>query len=113
MPAVPKPKKSKPNRDISGLRNQARSTFILSEPSNDATPPYSQVPSSDDGDKSDLEADDEDLFLLIHFDSLKTNFEREDKYPDELEEMEDEEYEEWEGFSSEDLVDGMIDMYFG
>ena len=111
MPSVPKTKKSKPNCDISGLRNQARATSLLSELSNDATPPCSQAPSSDDGDESDLEADDKDLFLLIHFDSLKTNLQREEKHPDALEQMEDEEYEEWEGFSSEDLADGMIDMY--
>jgi hypothetical protein len=39
------------------------------------------------------------------------NLEREEKHADELEEMEDEEYKEWEGFSSVDLVDGMVDMY--
>ena len=48
---------------------------------------------------------------MIHFDSLKTNLQREEENADELEELEDEEVKEWEGFGSEDLADGMVDMF--
>ena len=106
---MPKTKKSKPNRNISGLRNQAKHSLT---PSQHATLLQSLVPSSEDkGDESDLEADNQDLAHLIHFDSLKTNFQIEEENPDELEELENEEMEEWEGFGREDLVDGMVDMF--
>ena len=59
----------------------------------------------------DLEADNEDLALLIYFNSLKTDLQREEENGDELEELEDEETEEWEEFGSEDLADGMVDMF--
>src|SRR6266481_5752546 len=106
---MPKTKKSKPNRNISGLCNQAK---YSPTPFQHATLLQSLVPSSEDkGDESDLEADNQDLAHLIHFDSLKTNFQIEDENPDELEELENEEMEEWEGFGREDLVDGMVNMF--
>jgi len=105
MPSAPKSKKSKHHRNISGLWNQGKCTPT---PSKHATPPQSQVPSGDD---RDLEDDNEELALLIHFDSLKTNLQREEENADELEELEDEEVKEWEGFGSEDLADGMVDMF--
>ena len=54
---------------------------------------------------TDLE--DDNLALLIHVDSLKTNLQREEENADELEELEDEANEEWEG--SEDLADAIAD----
>jgi hypothetical protein len=48
--------------------------------------------------------------LSIHFDSLKTHFEHEEASPEVGEEEEDE-VEEWKGFSREDLADGMVDMF--
>ena len=48
--------------------------------------------------------------MLIHFDSLKTNFEQEEASQDAGEE-EDGEVEEWEGFSREDLTAAMVDMF--
>src|SRR5882672_7584333 len=105
MPSAPKSKKSKHHHNISGLRNQGKCTAT---PSEHATPPQSQVPSGDD---RDLEDDNEEFALLIHFESLKTNLQREEENADELEELEDEEVKEWEGFGSEDLADGMVDMF--
>ena len=78
-------------------------------PSKQATPPQSLVPSSEDD--RDLEVDNMDLAQLIYFDSLKTDLQREEENGDELEELEDEETEEWEGFGNEDLADGMVDMF--
>src|SRR5882724_9594208 len=106
MPSAPKTKKSKPNRNISGLRNQGMPALT---PSKQATPPQSLVPSSEDD--RDLEVDNMDFAQIIYFDSLKTDLQREEENGDELEELEDEEIEEWEGFASEDLVDGMVDMF--
>jgi len=106
---MPKTKKTKLNHNISGLRNQAKHSPTLSQ---HATLPQSQVPSSEDEeDEPDLEADNEDLVHLIHFDSLKTNLQTEEENPDELEELENEEMEEWEGFGREDLADWMVDMF--
>ena len=85
------------------------STPIISGTSSHPNPPQSQAPSPG-GDKSNLEEDDEDLDLLIHFDSLKTNLQYEDKCLDDAEQLEDEELEEWEGFSSEDLANAMFEM---
>ena len=65
---------------------------------------------ADDGDESDLEEDDDDLDLLIHFDSLKTNLQYEDECPEDAEQLEDEELEEWDGFWSDDLADAMFEM---
>jgi len=42
------------------------------------------VPSGDD---RDLEDDNEEFALLIHFESLKTNLQREEENADELEEL--------------------------
>ena len=47
---------------------------------------------------------------MIHFDSLKTNLANEEAYPDDAEELEDEELEEWEGFGRGDLAKAMVGM---
>ena len=61
MPSVPKTKKSKSNRNIAGLQNQAKPS---STPSQHATSPQSAVPSPEDqADESDLEVDNEHLAL--------------------------------------------------
>ena len=109
MPGGHKSKKARQSRNITGLRNQPRPSSIISGTSSHPTPPRSQAPSPD-GDESDLEEDDEDLDLLIHFDSLKTNLQYEHECLDDAEQLEDEELEEWEGFSSEDLADAMFEM---
>src|ERR1700722_4996008 len=109
MPGGHKSKKAQQSRNITGLRNQPRPSSIISGTSSHPTPPRSQAPSPD-GDESDLEEDDEDLDLLIHFDSLKTNLQYEDECLDDAEQLEDEELEEWEGFSSEDLANAMFEM---
>src|SRR5882672_2534688 len=106
MPSAPKSKKSKHHCNISGLWNQGKCTPT---PSEHATPPQSQVPSGDD---RDLEDDNEELSLLIHFDSLKTNLQREEENADELEELEDEEVKEWEGFGSEDWLMGWLTFFW-
>lgn len=110
MPGGHKSKKAQQSCNISGLRNQPRPSLIISETSSHPTLPWSQAPSPN-GDESDLEEDDEDLDLLIHFDSLKTNLQYEDECLDDAEQLEDEELEEWEGFSSEDLADAMFEMF--
>ena len=86
-------KKARQNQNISGLKNLSRHASVLSESSGNPTPPWSQAPSPD-GDESDLEEDDADLDLLIHFNSLKTNFEQEEASQDAGEEEEDGEVEE-------------------
>ena len=58
--------------NIPGLRNQQRDSSVASGSSGHPTPTRSLAPSPE-GDESDLEEDDDDLDLLIHFDSLKTN----------------------------------------
>ena len=63
-------KKARQNQNISRLKNQPRHASVLSESSGNPTPPRSQATSSD-GDESDLEEDDEDLDLWIHFDSCR------------------------------------------
>ena len=92
MPGGHKSKKSWASRNISGLRNQPRSSSIISDACSHPTPPQSQAPSPD-GDESDLEEDDDDLDLLIHFDSLKTNLQYKDECPEDAEQLEDEEVE--------------------
>lgn len=57
-----------------------------------------------------MEEDDEDLDLLIHFDSLKTNLAHVEACQDEGEDDDNEELEEWEGFGKEDLAEAMIGM---
>ena len=96
--------------NISGLINQSRHSSGFSESTSQPTPPRSEAPSPD-GDESDLEEDDEDLDLLIHFDSLKTNLAYEEAHLDDGKELEDEELEEWEGFSRGDLAEAMVDMF--
>jgi hypothetical protein len=49
--------------------------------------------------------------LLIHFDSLKTNFEQEEASQDAGEGEENKEVEEWDGFRSEDFADAVIGMF--
>ena len=76
-----KHKKQKQIRNISGFRNQAKASPAPSASSQHPTLPWSRASSpEDDGDESDLEDDDEDLDLLIHFDSLKINFQHEDEH---------------------------------
>lgn len=110
MPQRPPAKKAWQSRSISGLRNQHRDSPIASGSSGHPTPTRSLAPSPED-DKSDLEEDDNDLNLLIHFDSLKTNLAYEEEHPDYMEEDEDEELVEWEGFGREDLAEVMVDMF--
>ena len=100
-------KRTRATYNISGLINQHRHSSAFSESTSQPTPPRSDA----DGEESDLEEDDKDLDLLIHFDSLKTNLANEEAYPDDVEELEDEELEEWEGFSREDLAEAMVDMF--
>src|SRR5277367_1025183 len=90
------PKKARAIHNISGLRNQSTHSSVFSESTSQPTPPQSQAPSPD-GDESDLE---EDLDLLIYFDSPKTNLANEEVHPDNEEELEDEDLDEWEGFSN-------------
>ena len=117
MPGGWKLKRGWHNRNISGLWNQLRPSPDVSEHSNHPTPLWSQAPSpeGDDGDESDLEQDDDnDLDLLIHFDSLKTQYANE--LEDKGEVVDDESKEllhEWEGFEREDLIDVMVDMFEG
>lgn len=84
-----------------------------SDPSSHPTSPRSQDPSPDrtDDDSSDIEIDDSDLELLIHFDSLKANYELKGECVGKSEEAEYEEISEWEGFGQEDLTDAMLDMF--
>jgi len=102
-------KRARAARNITGLRNQGRYSSGFSELTSQPTPPQSQAPIPD-GDESGLEEEDEDLALLIHFDSLKTNLAHEEAFPDDGEELEDE-LEEWEGFGKEDLAEAMVDMF--
>ena len=110
MPQKPPAKKARQSRNISGLRNQYRDSYVASESSGNPTPARSLAPSPED-DESDLEEDDNDLDLLIHFDSLKTNLAYEEEHPDYMKEDEDEELVEWEGFGREDLAEVMVDMF--
>src|SRR5882672_592112 len=102
-------KRAQAARNITGLRNQGRYSSGFSDLTSQPTPPQSQAPIPD-GDESGLEEEDEDLALLIHFDSLKTNLAHEEDFPDDGEELEDE-LEEWEGFGKEDLAEAMVDMF--
>ena len=107
-----KQKKQKQIRNISGLRNQAKASPALSAFSEHPTPPRSRAPSpEDDGDASDIEIDDEDLDLLIHFDSCKTNFQNEEEHDEWDENDEQEEYiQDWEGFNSQEMSNAMGEM---
>ena len=76
--------KARSNRNNSGLKKHPLPSPVPSELFSHPTPPRPQAPSpeGDDGDGGDLEVDDRDLELLIHFDSVKTNFEHEEEFPD-------------------------------
>ena len=103
-------KRAQATYNISYLRNQSRHSYAFSESTSQPIPPQSEAPSPD-GDESNLEEDEEDLDLLIHFDSLKTNLASEEACPDDGEELEDEELEEGEGFSRGALAKAMVDMF--
>ena len=102
-----KSKKQKQSRNLSGLRNQPKASPAPTASSYNPTPPRSHAPSPEgDGDKSELEEDD--LELLIHFDSMKMNLQHEDEHYSDLGDDEgDEGLEEWSGFHSQDLADAM------
>ena len=74
-----------------------------SNSSSHPTPPKSEAPSPNrgDDDDSDLEIYDEDLELLVHFDSLKVNYELEGEVMNEDGEAKDEEINEWEGMHAQ------------
>ena len=113
MPQRPPAKKAWQTHNISGLRSQQRDSSVVSQSSGHPTPVRSLAPSPE-GDESDLEEDDDnDLDLLIHFDSLKANLAYEEEHPDYMELDEDEELVEWEGFGREDLAEVMVmvDMF--
>ena len=71
MPQRPLAKKAWQTHNISGLRSRQRDSSVTSRLSGHLTSTRSLAPSPE-GDESDLEEDDDDLDLLIHFDSLKT-----------------------------------------
>src|SRR5271168_2468910 len=98
------PKKARAIHNISGLRNQSTHSYVFSESISQHTPPQSQAPSPD-GNESDLE---DDLDLLIHF---KTNLANEEVHTDDGEELEDEELDEWEGFSNVYIAEAMVDIF--
>ena len=98
-----KSKKQKQSRNLSGLRNQPKASPA---PTANPTPPQSSAPSPG-GDRYESDADDADLELLIHFDSMKVSFQYEDEHTD-LGDEDDEALEEWSGFHSPDVADAMI-----
>ena len=106
MPGGHPSKKAHTNANLSGLRNHSQPSPSPSNPSSHPTPPRSQSPSLDRADE-----DDSDLELLIHFDSLKVNYEFEGETMDENDQDGDDEISEWEGFQREDLADAMLDMF--
>jgi hypothetical protein len=91
MPQRPLAKKAQQTNNISGLRSQQRDSSIASRLSGHPTPTRS-LALSPEGDESDLEEGDDDLDLLIHFDSYEGLVE-------------------WEGFGREDLAEVMVDMF--
>lgn len=113
MPRGQPSKKVCTKANLPGLRNWVQPSPSPSDPSSHPTSPRSQDPSPDrtDDDSSDIEIDDSDLELLIHFDSLKANYELKGECVDKSEEAEYEEISEWEGFGQEDLTDAMLDMF--
>lgn len=108
MPGGHPSKKAHTNANLPGLRNHSQPSPSPSDPSSHPTPPRSQSPSPDRTDE-----DDSDLELLIHFDSLKVNYEFEGETMDENDQDGDDEISEWEGFQREDLADAMLDMFDG
>ena len=85
----PLAKKAWQTHNVSGLQSQHRDSSVAGS-SDHPTPTRSLVPSPE-GDESDLEEDDDDLDLLIHFDSLKVNLGYKEEHPDYMELDEDEE----------------------
>jgi hypothetical protein len=103
-----KSKKQKQFRNLSGLRHQPKGSPAPTESSYNPTPPRSSAPSpGGDGYESELDGDDDDLELLIHFDSMKMNLQHEDEHIDLGDDEDDEVLEEWSGFHSPDLADAM------
>ena len=102
MPGGHKSKKAQASCNISGFKNQPRPSSIISDAPSRPNPPQSQAPS--------LEEDDDDLDLLIHFDSLKMNLQYEDECPEDVEQLEDEELDKWDGFRGEDIADAVFEM---
>jgi hypothetical protein len=101
MPGGRKAKKSKHDRNISGLKNQFKNLPSHSDSTPHPTPPRSQAPSPELSEVEDelLEMGN-DYELLNHFDSLKADFEQEDH---------DEEY--WSDDDGEDDGDIMMDEW--
>ena len=93
---------AKKTHNISGLRSQQRDSSVAFGLSGHPIPARS-LALSPEGDKSDLEEDDDDLDLLIHFNSLKTNLAYEEEHLDYMEQDEDEELVGWEEFGREYL----------
>ena len=117
MPGGQKPKRGQPNCNISELQNHPKPSPAPSKHSRHTTPAQSQAPSpdyDDEDDEDDLEEDDADLDLLVHWDSQKTQYvnDPEDKGEGEVvDDDDDEELQEWEGFGKEELLDIMIGMF--
>ena len=104
--ATHKQKKQKQFRNISGLRNQANASPVPSASSQHCTAPRSRAPSpEEDGDESD-----EDLELLLHFDSLKTNFQNEEVHEYDENDEGEECIQDWEGFDSLEMSNAMGEM---
>ena len=85
-----KSKKQKQYRNLLGLRNQPKASPAPTGSSYNPTP-------SPQGDGYESDADDPDLELLIHFDSMKVSLQQEDDHTD-LGDDVDEALEEWSGF---------------
>ena len=99
-----KQKKQKHTRNISGLRNQSKASPAPTDSSYNPIQLRSLAPSSEyNGDESKIE-EEEDLELLIHFDSLKMNLKYKEEYGNLDENGENEEYiEDWECFNSQEM----------
>jgi len=102
-----KSKKQKQSRNVSRLRNQPKASPAPTASSYNPTLPQSHV-LSPEGDGYESELKDDDLELLINFDSMKMNLQHEDEhYSDLVDDKDDEGLEEWSGFRSQDLADAM------
>ena len=88
MPQIPPAKKAQQTCNMSGIRNQHEDFSNASDSSGSLTPARSLAPRPE-VDKSDLEEDDNDLDLLIQFDSLKMNLAYEEEHSDCMEKGED------------------------
>ena len=95
-----------------GLRNQSKASPAPTASSYNPIPLRSHAPSpKGDSDESDIEEDDKDLELPIHFDSLKTNLQYNEEHEDLDENDKCEEYmEDWEGFKSQEMANAMGNM---